>query len=94
MADASTMVLDKIVPNLGVGAAAGSAASAAVKFTSGMPPVQRLAAIGATAAVTAAGTKVGLDAASAISKNFGIEETIKNSPDTDPQVVRVLASLS
>ena len=38
MADASTMVLDKIAPNLGVGAAAGSATSAAVKFTSGMAP--------------------------------------------------------
>lgn len=38
MANASTMVLDKIAPNLGVSAAAGSAASAAVKFTSGMAP--------------------------------------------------------
>jgi len=38
MANASTMVLDKIAPNFGVGAAAGSAASAAVKFTSGRAP--------------------------------------------------------
>jgi hypothetical protein len=92
VADASTMVLDKIAPNLGVGAAAGSAASAAVKYTSGMAPLQRLAAIGATAVVTAAGTKVGLEAASAISKNIGIEEAIKISPPTyvaDPQVGRV-----
>jgi hypothetical protein len=87
--DASTMLLDKIVPNLGVGAAAGSAASAAVKYSSGMAPLQRLAAIGATAVVTAAGTKVGLDAASAISKNIGIEEAIKISPHADPQVGRI-----
>src|SRR5919205_1334466 len=63
VADASTMVLDKIAPNLGVGAAAGSATSAAVKYTSGMAPLQRLAAIGTTAAVTAAGAKLGLEAA-------------------------------
>jgi hypothetical protein len=89
VADASTMVLDKIAPNLGVGAAAGTAASAALKITSGMAPVQRLAVIGATAAVTAAGTKVGLDVASAISKNIGIEEAIKNSPHAEPLVGRV-----
>ncbi len=89
VADASTMLLDKIAPNLGVGAAAGSATSAAVKYTTGMAPVQRLAAIGATAVVTAAGTKVGLNAASAISKNIGIEEAIKNSPHAHPQFDRV-----
>jgi len=89
VADASTMLVDKIVPNLGVGAAAGSAASAAVKYTTGMAPVQRLATIGATAVVTAAGTIVGLDAASAISKNIGLEEAIKNSPYAHPQIDRV-----
>ena len=48
-----------------------------------------MAVIGTTAAVTAAGTKIGLDIASAVSKNFKIEEAIKISPHAEPQVDRI-----
>ena len=48
-----------------------------------------MAVIGTTAAVTAAGTKIGLDIASVVSKNFKIEEAIKNSPHAEPQVDRI-----
>jgi hypothetical protein len=89
VADASKMALEKIAPNLGVGAAAGSAASAAIKYTAGMGPLQRLAVIGSSAVVTAGGTKIGLDVGGAISKNMNIEEAIKNSPHADPQVDRI-----
>lgn len=87
--DASKMVLEKIAPNLGVGAAAGSAAAAAIKYTAGMGPLQRLAVIGSSAVVTAGGTKIGLDVGGAISKNMNIEEAIKNSPHADPQIDRI-----
>jgi len=87
--EASKMTVEKIAPNLGIGAAAGSATAAAVKHTAGMGPVQRLAVVGTTAFVTAAGTKIGLDIGGAVSKNLNIEESIKNSPHADPQIDRI-----
>jgi hypothetical protein len=85
----SKFALEKIAPNLGVCAAAGSAASAAVKFSAGMPPLQRLAIIGSTAAVTATGTKIGLAVGTEISNNLNIGEAIKNSPHADPDITRI-----
>lgn len=66
--DASKLALENIVPNLGVGAAAGSAVFAAVKHSAGMGFLPRLAVVGATAFVTAAGTKLGLGIGGVISK--------------------------
>jgi hypothetical protein len=86
---ASKMALEKIAPNLGVGAAAGSAAGATIKYSAGMAPLQRLAAIGTTAAVTAAGTKIGLEFGGLVSKNNYIETAIKNSPHADPDIDRI-----
>ena len=89
MADASKLALEKIAPNLGVGAAAGSAAGAAIKYSAGMAPLHRLAVIGTTAAATAAGTKIGLDLGGVVSKNINIEEAIKNSPHAEPKTDRI-----
>jgi len=38
MGDASKMALEKIAPNLGVGAFAGSAAGAVIKYSAVWPP--------------------------------------------------------
>jgi hypothetical protein len=89
LGDASKFAFEKLAPNLGVGAATGTAAGAVIKYTAGMPPLQRLALIGSTAAVTATGTKVGLEFGTAVSKNLNLEEAIKNSPHADPDVTRI-----
>ena len=63
----------KVGSNVGVGTAAGTAATAAVKYTAGMSPGPRVAFVVGIAAITAAGTKVGLDPlreGTAISKNI------------------------
>lgn len=85
--EASKMAVDKVVPNIGAGAAAGTAAAAAVKATSGLPPLQRAGAVAATALVTAASTKVGLDIGNAISKNTDFSGVIKNSPHANPDIM-------
>lgn len=71
--------LTNVAPDLGVGAAVGAATSAMVKSTTAMAPAPRLALIGATSAITAAGAKTGLSAAKAASKNIDLSESIKNS---------------
>jgi LAGLIDADG endonuclease len=82
-------LIGTIAPNIGAGAAAGASASAMVKMTAGIPPLQRSAIVGGTAAVTAAGTLIGLEAGKAISKNINISEAIKNSRHGDPNIERV-----
>jgi len=76
-----------IVPNLGIGAAAGKAAAEAFKHTSGMPTVPRIAVVGSTALVTAAGTKVGLELGKYAMDNTKIDNKIEVSKldgiDTD-----------
>jgi Cytochrome C and Quinol oxidase polypeptide I len=80
---------ENIAPNVGAGAAAGSAAAAMVKATAGLPPLQRAASIGGIAAITAAGTSVGLQAGKSITKNVGILDLIKNSKHSDTNIERV-----
>jgi hypothetical protein len=80
---------EKIAPNIGVGAATGAATAAAFKNTAGMLIAARLLVVGSTAAATAAGTKIGLDVGTAISKNIGIDEMITKSPHADPQHDRI-----
>jgi LAGLIDADG endonuclease len=82
-------VLGTIAPNIGAGAAAGASASAMAKMTAGVPPLQRSAIIGGTAAVTAAGTVLGIETGKAISKNLNISEAIKKSRYGDPNIERV-----
>ena len=52
----------------------------------GLPPVQRLAFVGGAAAVGALGTKVGLDAGAAVSRNIQITESIKKSAHANTNV--------
>lgn len=50
-----------IAPNLGTGAAVGKVAAEALKHTGGISAVPRIALVGSTALVTAAGTKIGIE---------------------------------
>lgn len=54
-------VVTDIAPNLGIGAAVGKVASEVFRHTGGMAPVPRVAMVGSTALVTAAGSKIGLE---------------------------------
>jgi hypothetical protein len=72
-----------ISPNFGAGTAAGAAASAAIKSTSGLPPVQRAAIIGSSTLITAVTSKVGLDIGTQVSKKMDILEAIKKSKFAD-----------
>lgn len=82
-------LMGTIAPNIGAGAAAGASASAMVKMTAGIPPLQRSAIVGGTAAITAAGTVVGIEAGKAISKNINISDALKNSRHSDPNIERI-----
>jgi hypothetical protein len=72
-----------ISPNFGAGTAAGAAASAAIKSSSGLPPVQRAAIIGSSTLITAITSKVGLDIGAQVSKKMDILEAIKKSKFAD-----------
>ena len=78
--------IDVIAPNVGAGAAAGTIGAAALKASAGLPPAQRLTFVGGSAAVGALGTKIGLDAGAAISKNLILTDSLKNSPHANPNV--------
>lgn len=83
--------MDKIVPNLGAGAAAGKVASQVFKSTAGTPPLQRLAVTGGSALVTAAGTVAGLQLGMSFAKNALVTEEIKKSNlDNSLKVIKEL----
>jgi hypothetical protein len=79
---------DKLVSNVGAATAAGTAASAVLK--SNLPPAQKLALAGASAAVVGASTKIGIAVGEAIVKNNSLNSSIDSktlnqetpSPDT------------
>jgi hypothetical protein len=73
---------------MGAGAAAGTAAAAAIKNIPGTP-MQKIAIASGTAAAVAAGTKAGLDAGKAFSENFNYSSAIKNLPHSNPQIDRI-----
>ena len=75
----ATDSLTEVVPNLGVGAAAGKAAVEVARQTSGLPPLPRLAAVGGATLVTAAGTSLGIHLANAAIKNNNLEDKIDSS---------------
>src|SRR5882762_9247652 len=56
-------------PKLGIAAAAGKAATEAIKHTGGMAPLPRLIAVGSAAFVTAAGTTIGMGLGKAAIEN-------------------------
>jgi hypothetical protein len=87
--DATKQASDKIIPNLGVGTATGYAVFTVLKNTAGLPPVQRLTAVASTTILTAAGTKIGAELGSIVSKNMDLNKIIKNSPHSDPQPDRI-----
>ena len=78
-----------VIPNLGAAAAGGSIGSAMRKSTAALPSTQRMIS-GAVGALLGAGaTKIGLEAGSAISKNFDLTKNIKDSQhaDTDSEKI-------
>jgi len=87
--DATKVALATIVTNIGAGVAAGTVGAAALKLSTGMPPLQRAALVGASTLGSAATTKVGLDLGAAVSKNLNIKEAIKNSPHADVNIDRI-----
>lgn len=97
LVDQATQVLTKVVgdlaseviPQLGAGAAAGTAAAGAFKATAGMPPLQRLATTGAISAVAAGGYVIGASAGRSIVKNAELSEEIKSSRHGDPNPDRI-----
>jgi len=66
----------EIAPNLGIGVAAGKVAAEAFKLTSSMAPAPRIAAVGASAFATAAGTKIGIELGKVAMENKKIENEI------------------
>jgi hypothetical protein len=63
-----------IAPNLGIGAAVGKVAAEVLKHTGGIAPAPRIAAVGQTALVTAAGTKIGIELGKVVMENKKIEK--------------------
>lgn len=79
-------ILSTILPNIGAGAAAGTVGAAALKFSSGLPPLQRAAFVGASTLGSAPTAKLVLDIGAAASKILNIKESIKNSPHADVNI--------
>lgn len=59
--------IEKLAPNIGAGTAAGTAAATVLK--SSLPPLQKLALAGTSAAIVGASTKIGLHIGETIIKN-------------------------
>lgn len=78
-----------IAPNIGAGAAAGSAAMAVIKATGGLPPFQRAIFASVTAGGVATSTSLGLKTASVLAKNNILSDIIKESPHSNPTSTRV-----
>jgi len=68
-----------LAPNLGIGAAVGKATAEAFKQTASMAPAPRLALVGTTALLTAAGTKIGIELGKASMDNKKIKNEIDAS---------------
>lgn len=76
---------EKIIPQVGAGAAAGAIGSAALKATASLPPMPRLSlssAVATTTIVGGASAKIGIDLGSTIS-NYGLS-SMKNSVHAVP----------
>jgi hypothetical protein len=82
------VISNTVGSNLGIASAAGVAASAMIKSTTSLPPVQRTLLVGGISAVTAAGTTLGIKTGESLANNIYID-SIKNSPHADPNINRV-----
>jgi hypothetical protein len=82
------VISNTVGSNLGIASAAGVAASAMIKSTTSLPPVQRTLLVGGISAVTAAGTTLGIKTGESLANNISID-SIKNSPHADPNINRV-----
>jgi hypothetical protein len=79
--------MENIIPNVGAGTAAAYVGSAAVKYSSSLPPAQR-AALGVVAAgTTGVATKVGLELSRDVAD--GLREFIKNSEHANTDINRI-----
>src|SRR6266436_2254788 len=81
-----TTVIQSIAPHLGAGTAAAGAVAAVIK-NSNLPILPKLALTGATAAIAAGGTRIGLVGADALLRSNASKESIEIVPDTlnEPQ---------
>lgn len=75
--------LDKLVSNVGAATAAGGAASTVLK--SNLPPIQKLALAGASAAIVGASTKIGISVGEAIVKNNVLNNGNDNKTPIDQE---------
>jgi hypothetical protein len=82
-AEAGKISGQSIVPNMGAGAAGGSAAAAIIKATTSMPMAQRVALTAVTAGTTGLATKVGIETGAPIVKNLDLTSAIKSSKLAD-----------
>jgi hypothetical protein len=82
----SKIAFEKVLPNVGAGAAGSAAASAMIKATSSLPVVQRLAIVGATSGITAMSTQAGIMAGTVLLDKSDI---INKSSHADPNIHRV-----
>jgi hypothetical protein len=78
----------KVIPNLGAGAAAGSAASTVLKMSATLPPAQRLVLAGSAAFVVGRTTQLGLSTGTSIAKNIDLNDMIKDSPHANTKLDR------
>jgi len=81
-----TTGIQSIAPHLGAGTAAAGAVAAVIK-NSNLPILPKLALTGATAAIAAGGTRIGLVGADALLRSNASKESIEIVPDTlnEPQ---------
>lgn len=72
--------VEKILPNIGAGAAAGTVGAAVVKATANAPLGGRILAIGASTGITAISTQTGLNIGLAMTRNLDLDNLVKDSP--------------
>jgi hypothetical protein len=79
--------IDKIVPNVGAAAAGGTIGASMVKASKGMPPVQRMVAIGGSTFVGSMSAKLGIKTAESITKNVSEKTEIDQVLDKTPSPI-------
>nr|WVH38138.1 LAGLIDADG endonuclease [Poriella subacida] len=75
--------------NLGAAAAGGTAASAVIKHTTGLPPLTRVAMASTTALAVSGGVSIGQQLGKSVTKNESILEAIKKHNYADPDIERI-----
>nr|AWA82162.1 hypothetical protein [Cantharellus cibarius] len=70
-----------LAKNASSGTAAGTAAAAYLKYSKGMPGIQRAIGLGGVSAITAASTKIGVEAA-----NIMLNQNFKSNTSNNPEI--------